>query len=367
MPNEKAHGIQMAKMCEAFTQAGADLTLVVPSCGSGNLRQFYGLACEVPVSRLPVWNLRFLGPVGYRLTALQFALSALFYMWVKVFLGERFVVYTIDMDSFSFAPLVLVPRPLFAEMHSTKKSNFLTLFFFKHACIIATNQLIGDGLATSFRLSSKSMCIEPNGVDESVLWNTMSSLEARVALALPSDKPFALYVGRFYAWKGLEILAEAAANSSLPIYVVGGTREEYERVTKKSGEMLHFAGAKPVEEIPLWLAAADVLLMLGTAKNEYSYRYTSPMKIFEYLAADRPTVASRTPAATSIMQENTAFWYEPDNAHSLAVAIREAYTSPEAKIKTRAGHSLATAHTWRRRAERILAFCDAIAENTGNT
>ena len=90
------------------------------------------------------------------------------------------------------------------------------------------------------------------------------------------------------------------------------------------------------------------------------------MKIFEYLAADRPTVASRTPAATSIMQENTAFWYEPDNAHSLAQTIHEAYTSPEAEVKIRAGRALAAAHTWRRRAERILAFCVSIEKNTDN-
>ena len=364
MPNEKAHGIQMAKMCEAFIQAGADLTLVVPSRGSGGLQQFYGLACEIPLRRLPVWNLQFLGPIGYRLTALQFALGSLLYVWSRALSGERFVVYTIDMDSFSFALLAWVPCPSCAEMHSTKRSNFLVRSFFKRTRIIATNRLIGDGLAQTFGLSPERVRIEPNGVDESVLQNTMSSQEARTMLALPPDKPFALYAGRFYEWKGLEILTDAAASSPLPIYLVGGTREEYERVTKKSGALLHFAGARPVGEMPLWFAAADVLLLLGTAKNEDSYRYTSPMKIFEYLAASRPTVASRTPATISIMQENTAFWYEPDNVRSLVHAIHEAYTSPEAEAKIRAGYALATAHTWRRRAERILAFCASIGENT---
>lgn len=354
-------------MCEAFIESDVDLTLVVPSRGAGNLKQFFGLTCEIPLQRLSVWNLQFLGPVGYRFTAFQFALSALFYLWMKAIRGEHFVVYTIDMDSFSFAPLVLVPRLLVAEMHSTKKSNFLTRSFFRHACIIATNPLIANELTKTFGLSPKRVCVEPNGVDESVFKKNISQQNARVKLNLPLDKPFALYVGRFYEWKGLDILTNAITDSPIPICLVGGTREEYERVTKKSGDVLHFAGAKPVEEVSLWLAAADVLLMLGTAKNEYSYRYTSPMKVFEYLAADRPTVASRTPAATSIMQEDTAFWYEPDNARSLTQAIRDAYTSPEAKVKIRAGHSLAAEHTWRRRAERTLAFCTAMAENRGNS
>ncbi|MEK7114142.1 MAG: glycosyltransferase family 4 protein, partial [Patescibacteria group bacterium] len=258
MPNEKAHGIQIAKMCEAFITSGVDVTLVVPSRGSGNLKQFYGLAHEIPLRRLPVWNLQFLGPIGYRLTAFQFALSSLLYMWAKALLRERFIVYTIDMDSFSFAPLAWVPRPLCAEMHSTKRSIFLVRRFFKCAHIIATNRLIADGLAQTFGLPPERICVEPNGVDESVLQNDISPHEARAKLNLPPTEPFALYAGRFYKWKGLEILADAAASSPLPIYLVGGTREEYEHVTKKSGEMLHFAGAKSADKVPLWLAAADV-------------------------------------------------------------------------------------------------------------
>lgn len=356
MPNEKAHGIQIAKMCEAFAALGVSVELVVSSRGSGNLEQFYGFAHRIPLRRIPVLDLQFLGPAGYRLTALQFVFGALLYLWAKILSGERFIVYTVDMDSFSFAPLAWVPRPLFAEMHYIKRPSFLVWQFFKKAGIIATNRLIADELAKTFKLPKERLCVEPNGVDESVVHNDISQHEARVALNLPPDEPFALYVGRFYAWKGLDILADAAASSPLPIYMVGGAREEYERVTKKSGEMLHFAGARSADEVPLWLAAADVLLMLGTARNVDSYRYTSPMKIFEYLAARRPVVASDTPAVASIIPRTAAFWYTPDDTSSLAHAIHKAYTSPEAEVKRQAGYVLAAQHTWRRRAERICAF-----------
>lgn len=355
MPTDKAHGIQIAKMCEAFIESGIDVTLVVPSRGSGHLKEFYGLACEISLRRLPVYNLQFLGPLGYRLTALQFIVGSLIYLWAKALSGERFVVYTVDMDSFSFAPLVLIPRPLFAEMHSIKGSGVLARSFFTHAGIIATNEPIAAGLVRTFGIPPERLRIEPNGVDESVLRHTLSKEEARARLGL-SNEPFALYVGRFYAWKGLEILADAAASAPLPLYLVGGTREEYERITKKNGALLHFAGARPVAEIPLWLAAADVLLVLGTAHNVDSYSYTSPMKIFEYLASRRPTVASKTPSLASIMPENTAFWYEPDDARSLAQAIHEAYTSAEAEAKIQAGYAVAQEHTWRARAGRIVSF-----------
>jgi len=100
----------------------------------------------------------------------------------------------------------------------------------------------------------------------------------------------------------------------------------------------------------------DTLTIIGTALNDDSYRHTSPMKTFEYLAARRATVAANTPSMKSIMQEDTAFWYEPDNAHSLSHAIQEAYTSPETPAKIQAGYAFSAKHTWRERTERILAF-----------
>lgn len=358
MPNEKAHGIQIAKMCEAFIEAGVDLTLVVSSRGSGDMSRVYDLSHTIPVVRLPVFDLQFLGPVGYWLTALQFMCGSTLYVWGKILSGERFVLYTIDMDSFSFAPLALLPRPVFAEMHGAKKSNVLARYFFKRARIIATNELIEEELSRTFGISRNRFCIEPNGVDELALQNDLSQEEARTKLGLPLDESFALYVGRFYAWKGLEILAEAATRSSLPIHLVGGTRGEYEHVTEKRGESLCFEGAKPVGEISLWLAAADILIVLGTARNIDSYRFTAPMKIFEYLAARRSVVASETPALKSLVGGNAVFWYAPDDPESLARAIHEAHTSPEKIVKREAGSLLAAEHTWNKRAKRILSFIE---------
>lgn len=355
MPSNKAYGIQMAKMCEAFIESGVELTLVVSSRGTGSLQEAYALSCEVPVRRIPVLDLQFLGAIGYRLTALQFMVGTSFFLLSKMLSNEKFVMYTIDMDNFSFGPLALFPRPLFAEMHSTKTRNVFTRRFFNRAGIIATNTIIGESIAAACAVSPERMLIEPNGVDAAVLSDVRTKEGARDMLGLP-DTPYALYVGRFYEWKGLGILSDAASSSSLPIHLVGGTREEYESVTGKSGKSLVFHGLRPSAEMPLWIASADVVLLLGTRTNQDSYRYTSPMKIFEYLAAQRPIVASKTPANTSIIAADAAFWYEPDDTASFATAIREASTSSARELRIAAGRALAERHTWKRRAERILAF-----------
>lgn len=338
MRSGKAYAIQIGHMQKAFS-AHAKVHLLTPS-GFG----------------VPDWYAR--GRVGFFVSSLLFMLITASHLLFKRLSGERFVVYMPDMDTFSGTLLPYI-APTFAEMHSPKKPTlFMKLFFSRVRGVVATTAQTKESLVKNFGIPEQKFLVEPNGVDEKLFTGAVSKAEARKKLGLP-DEPFALYVGRFYAWKGLGVLADAAADSPLPIQLVGGTNEEFELVSGKSGKGLRFAGVRPAEEVPLWLAAADVLLVLGTAKNEDSYRYTSPMKIFEYLAAGRPVVASRTPAVSGILDERSAFWYEPDDAGSLARAIGEAVASENATAKIEAGRALAAKHTWSKRAEHILAFMDA--------
>ncbi|MDP2652248.1 MAG: glycosyltransferase family 4 protein [bacterium] len=363
MPNEKAHAIQVVEMCEAFIEEGHEVVLVVPNRRTDilPLKEYYKLRVNIPTVRLPVIDIYYhFGRFGYALSSLSFMVSYVVYLWWKRICGEHFFTYSVDMDTFSFAALPLVGRPCAVEIHGAKPATALNRFFFKRANVIATNMLIADALIQRFSIREKHLIIEPNGVNGSVLNAKTSKEEARNILNLPLDGPFALYIGRLYAWKGLEILADIAPDAPLPIRIVGGTREEYERVTGRSGEHIIFEGGRPVHEIPLWLAAADVLLLLGTAKNEDSYRYTAPMKVFEYLAARRPMIASATPALESIVPREAAWWYEPDNASSLIYALQKVLAEKDqTEKKILVGYHLAQEHTWRARAGRILQFVKA--------
>src|SRR3990167_11234410 len=94
MPSEKAHGIRLAKMCEAFLLSGADLELVLPRRRGSNddLKRFYGLKVDIPVKRLPVLNL------GFIISSLSFMFAYIVYLRGR----KGAILYTIDMDNFSF-------------------------------------------------------------------------------------------------------------------------------------------------------------------------------------------------------------------------------------------------------------------------
>jgi len=351
MPSEKAHGIHIAKMCEALIEAGHNVALVTPLRGKGSLKAFYDLRVEVPRVRLWSLVLHRYERIGFALMSATFMFSYMVFLWWKRMQGEQFVLYTVDIDTFSHALLPLCGCTV-AEMHSPKSSTILSRFFFKRARIVATNKLITDELSRTFGL--KHILIEPNGVDISG-FDIPDKQTARRTLGL-GDGPLALYVGRFYKWKGLEVLAGASAAlapQGISLLALGGTKDEFVRVFNEAGE-IQFAEARP-HEVPLWLAAADVLLVIGTKRNADSDRYTTPMKVFEYFSAGRPVVASATEALKSTIPQHMAVFVEPDNAQSLAEAVQTVVAQPADFVQNvEAAQALAREHTWSARAQRIM-------------
>ena len=361
LPNKKAYGIQIAKMCEAFIEAGADLTLVIPrtkAAQTASMRDFYGLRVEVPTKILPGFDWYAGGRLPFFLSSLIFMkVSGLYLLWKRI-RGERAVVYTIDMDTFSFSFLPLCGFPIVAEMHDTKPAHILARFFFRHIKgIVATNEEIKHSLVERFRIPSEKIIVESNGVDFSIFF-PYDRNTARSGLSIPREETIALYAGRFYEWKGLGILGQAARLApDVNWYAVGGTPKEFIRATGVVNipANLTIVPEKPIGEVPQWLAAADALLVLGTKMNARSYLHTSPMKVYEYMAAQKPIVASSTPALQSIIGPDEVVFYEPDNATALVEAVRKSVKGSNQDMIARAAHSAAD-HSWQNRAERIGAI-----------
>lgn len=339
MPSEKAHGIQLAKMCEAFLLRGANLELVLPARGkASSLKEFYGLKIEIPVRRIPVLNL------GFILSSLSFMLSYFMYLLGK----KNALVYTIDMDNFSFVSLRLLGLPYFSEIHGAKNKNFIwSIFLKKISGGIVINKNIKESLLKTFGLAREKIIVQPNGIDLEMFSDKISKEEARAKLNLPPDKKIAIYVGRRTWWKGMEILAEAEK------LLAPGTICVVEN--------------RPYREIPLWIRAADLCLVLGTKKNEYSYLHTSPMKLFEYMASGRPILAADTPANREIVSENEAYFYEPDNPKDLADKIEYILTNPpDSKLKVDNARAKAENYTWSKRAQKILEFMELVDKKLGS-
>lgn len=73
----------------------------------------------------------------------------------------------------------------------------------------------------------------------------------------------------------------------------------------------------------IFVKVADVMVLINFNKDVFSQFYTSPLKLFEYMALRRPIVASDLPATRKILNNNNAVLIKPDTPEELGNKIAE--------------------------------------------
>jgi teichuronic acid biosynthesis glycosyltransferase TuaC len=160
------------------------------------------------------------------------------------------------------------------------------------ARVVAVSQALADG-AVSLGVDPDRIDVIPNGVD-TALFHPRARLEARQALGRGDDqRPWILYVGRLHEDKGVLDLAAAfaqvtaaRANAALVLVGDGTARAALEAALAPWRDSVIAVGARPFEEIPLWMAAADLVTLP-------SHHEGTPNVVIEALACGRRVVATR--------------------------------------------------------------------------
>jgi glycosyltransferase involved in cell wall biosynthesis len=359
IPTEKAHGLQIMKMCEAFASVGEGAELIIPR-RINSLKQdpfeFYGVKKNFKIRRL--WCLDFLWlPVfkgfSFWLQSLSFVNSAL---WYAIF-NRRSIFYTRDVLTAFF--LSLGRAKVFFEIHSVpaRGNYFIRKVWQGVTGLVAISEGIKRELIRQ-GIPSNKILIARDAVDVGQFSIAVSQKEVRKKLGLPASKKIILYTGHLYDWKGASLLAEAAPKIPADIYLVGGTNEDVARFKSKyQSPNLKIIGWQEPQSIPLWLKAADVLVLPNSAKTKIGSEYTSPLKLFEYMASGVPMVISDLPAMQEVVSEKDAFFFNPDKADSLVNMIKRVLNDEFlAKNKAALAKEKAREYTWDNRAKNILIF-----------
>lgn len=354
IPTKNAHGFQIMNMCAAFAAAGVETELVVPkrrNLLSEDPFTFYNVPRNFTIKTLPAIDL-FGGFVPEKICNILNVYS--FLVSVKLYLlHKKFdVLYTRDPALGMFFKNYVI------EIHMPEHVN---IWGYKPKKIVVLTSHIKKVLV-QIGVAASRVLVAPDAVNLA-LFQVGNKDEARRALNLPSDKRIVLYWGNFKKWKGVDVLVDAAADlKDCVVVLVGGTKDTdvrrlRERCSAETNIIIE--GFKPQTEEPLWLAAADVLVIPNTAKDDNSLLYTSPMKLFEYLSAARPIVAADLPSLRDVLDETTAVFFEADNPHGLAKAIKDILENIEkAKAISLAARRKAEEHTWERRAQSALSFIE---------
>jgi glycosyltransferase involved in cell wall biosynthesis len=187
----------------------------------------------------------------------------------------------------------------------------------------------------------------------------------------PSPEPrLVAYAGHLYAWKGVDVLLEALARvPDARGLIVGGHDAEPDSARVRAlAERLGlvsrvtFTGLVEPARVADLLRSADVLVLPNPA-SAISTRYTSPLKLFEYIAAGRPIVASDLPSIREVVHDGTeALLVAPGDPDALARGIRRVLDDPALAARlASAASALAPHYTWARRAERLESLFAQVA------
>ncbi len=371
-PLERANGIQTMETCCALAERGHEVSLAVRPDTHSPARdpfEFYGhrAPAGLRIERAPV-----MGPAaGRRLGYLAFALG-------RGFGHDRAdVIMTRDLGLASV--LLRVPRAVRAPV-----------VYESHGYSPDVSAALPDLVATASAPSAAK--VKRLAARERLVWQAADGYVTitvglagalterfgrRRRLAVIPDgvrlAPGAIdveqppgnvvgYAGHLYAWKGVEVLLEALAGvPEARGLIVGGHAAEpdLERTRARATEIglsdrVTFTGLVEPARVPELLRQASVLVLPNQA-SAISTRFTSPLKLFEYMAAGRPIVASDLPSVREILHDGVdALLVPPGDARALADAIRTLLSNRALarRLAAAAAHAVPQ-YGWDRRAERL--------------
>lgn len=358
LPTERAHGIQIMEMCAAFAEQGCSVELVVPN-RRNHLKEDPFVYHDVPrtfaLRTLPSLDLVRFGRLGFLISLLSFTASTLWY----AFFQKDALFYT--RDEVIALVLHLSGKRVVWEGHDGQRNVIARMIVYLKIPMVVTMTALKD-LYLSFGANAQNILVASNGADINRFNISLLQEEARKELNLSLNKIIVLYKGHLYERKGAHTVARAAPllkERGVECVFIGGNELDVEAFKKEFGayENVKILGNKPRRETPIYQKAADFLVIPNSAKDDISNLYTSPMKLFGYMASGVPIIASDLPPLREILNDSLAYFFTPDSPESFAKVLTQALGSREvAKKKGEATLALASEYSWQKRAEHILAF-----------
>jgi len=369
-----AHVVNIMHMCQAFKRSGQDVTLIVPGhAGSVDLKMIfdqYGILNDFAIKFVPIPAVK-VGRVdaGGRLfgiwTALYILRDRIDLCYTRLpsiahISGHLGITSVLEMH---MPPTSILDAWAFAQIVGQIKKGGRTRYK-----VMAISNRLAEILNNRFDLPISDVFVCHDAVDLGP-YNAVASdgndLKRQLGVVKEGTLLFT-YSGSLYEGRGVEMIVELARRFPQNYFlVVGGDelrikscRREFDWVKN-----LCFYGYVPHKDVAHILKGSDVLLMPHARRVTVDgtgdiSEYTSPMKMFEYLAAAKPIIASNLPSILEILKHGeNALIAEPEDISSWSACVSALLGNAGLRRKlSMAARVTAENNTWDKRATRIMDF-----------
>jgi len=290
---------------------------------------YYKVERNFEIKRLPSIDLFFIKLVPRKLAYYVRSLSFVASSWLYVIkhAGGGATFYSRDY-AILFMLSIIGCRPI-AEIHdyrSKKSKASIGLILRRARKIVVNSEGTLEPLKHHYEFSLDKVLVASNGVDLDYFDVKLTREEARRSLGIASDGIVFGYVGSLESAgndKGVGDLIEAFNQASLnmsKLLVVGGSDNligKYKSMVRSNN--IEFTGHVEYGKIPIYLRAIDVVVI--PLSNNTHGKTTSPIKVYEFIAAEKAIIASDIDALRSALPENGAVFYEAGNPDDLRKKI----------------------------------------------
>jgi teichuronic acid biosynthesis glycosyltransferase TuaC len=192
------------------------------------------------------------------------------------------------------------------------------------ARVVAVSRALAHEVA-ALGADPRRIAVVMNGVDAE-LFAPRDRVAARAALGLAAGGKWIVYVGNLKEDKGVVDLAEAfeqlaARRPDVRLAMIGGgaMKPRLEAIAARiPGGRLVLAGPQPFEQVPVWMAAADVIALASWAEG-------TPNAVLEALASGRRVVATAVGGVPDLIRSDAVgALVAPRDPAALAGALERA-------------------------------------------
>lgn len=358
IPAQTANSIQVMKMAQALAAEGHDLRILAPGAASqlpwAQLAAQYGLERRLEISWLPA---------RAALRRYDYAWAA----WCTAKAWRTDLLYTRVPQAAALSAALGLPTIF--ELHDMPSGRmgplFLRVFLRSRGArrLVVNTRHLAQQLQAAYRLPAGDfLTLAPNGVDLARYQKLPTAAAARAQLGLAEGFTVG-YSGHLYTGRGIGFLLELARQlPEMRFLLVGGRPEDVAARRQQAGEQqnVHFTGFVPNAELPLYQAACDVLTMpygqqVTASGGQDIAAFTNPLKMFEYLAAGRPLLASDLPILQEVLNEQNAVLLPSGDLAAWQAALRSLQADPSRRAAlAAAGQATASSYSWAARARSVL-------------
>ncbi len=369
LPSEKANSYQSMQMCYSFSKVFDEVELWTGRARNTeefndikNVFDYYSIKETFLIKRFFQFDSFILGHLNEfiwaNLRGAVFSINTCLHL-IKYKNSPGVIIYTriwhILFVFIFFKKIGLVNNKIFYESHKFSKPILKILSRI-------------DGLVVINQYLSK--VYKEHGIKQVFAAHDGVNIEEYAEISKYKHTPnkeeyMILYTGSLFSWKGVNTLVDSIEYlpKNFKLVCVGGSGKylsDFKTYVNKVSysDRINVIAHVPKIELLKYIEDADVLVLPNSAEDKMSL-YTSPIKLFEYMASHRPIVASNLSSITEILSNKNSFLFNPDNAKDLAENIQKAVSLDCSKVVEQA-HKDVKFYTWEKRAKNIKRFINSI-------